>query len=169
MISVLHLRKELHEPPAVIGIDDVCVRSIAIPQDLTAWLAMRERATAELRPTVRHWTQADFFAEMVHKPWWRADRSWVAAPTDAGDTIAGAVTLAMREGSAGSVPVVHWLIVDPAWRRRGVGRLLMSHLECAAWDAGWREVQLETHVGWMAAVAFYQSMGYAPLRAEPPR
>ena len=48
-------------------------------------------------------------------------------------------------------------------------RLLMSHLERAAWDAGWREVQLETHAGWSAAVAFYQSIGYAPVRDRSPR
>ena len=58
--------------------------------------------------------------------------------------------------------MVHWLLVDPRWRRRGIGRLLMSHLELAAWDDGWREMQLETHAGWAAAVAFYQSMGYEP-------
>jgi ribosomal protein S18 acetylase RimI-like enzyme len=56
---------------------------------------------------------------------------------------------------------VHWLIVRSNWRRHGVGRLLMAHLETAAWDAGYREVWLETHVAWEAAVKFYRSLGYA--------
>ena len=59
----------------------------------------------------------------------------------------GGVTLAIREGRAGTVPVVHWLVVHPAWRRRGIGRLLMSHLERAAWDDGWREVEVEAPAG----------------------
>jgi hypothetical protein len=41
-------------------------------------------------------------------------------------------------------------------------------LERAAWDAGWREVQLETHAGWSEAVAFYHSIGYAPVRDRSP-
>jgi GNAT superfamily N-acetyltransferase len=75
----------------------------------------------------------------------------------------------MREGAVCTIPVVHWLLVDPAWRRRGVGRLLMLHLELAAWHDGYREIELETHAGWGAAVAFYQSMGYAPVRDRSPR
>lgn len=67
------------------------------------------------------------------------------------------------------MPVVHWLLVDPNYRRRGIGRLLMNCLERAAWDAGHRELQLETHAGWSAAVAFYQSIGYAPARDPSPR
>ena len=66
------------------------------------------------------------------KPWWRVDRSWVALASDTPyerQEIVGAVTLALREGMAGAVPVVHWLLVDLAWRRHGIGRLLTSHLE----------------------------------------
>jgi len=95
---------------------------------------------------------------------------WLAVDERIGiAAVVGAVTLAIREGAARSVPVVHWLLVDPAWRRRGIGRLLMSHLERAAWDAGWREIELETHAGWIEAVAFYQSIGYAPVRERSPR
>ena len=47
--------------------------------------------------------------------------------------------------------------------------MLMSHLETAAWHAGHREIQLETHANWNAAVKFYQSIGYAPLRERSPR
>jgi GNAT superfamily N-acetyltransferase len=108
---------------------------------------------------------------MVDKPWWRAERSWVAVADtpSATQSVVGAVTLALREGAAQEMPVVHWLLVDPEWRRRGVGRLLLSYLEIAAWDDGWREVQLETHSGWVDAVAFYQSIGYAPVRERSPR
>jgi GNAT superfamily N-acetyltransferase len=100
----------------------------------------------------------------------RAECTWIACEVDQDNNDAiGAVTLALRKGAIGTVPVIHWLLVDPAWRRRGIGRMLVSHLERAAWDAGWREVQLETHAGWSAAVAFYESMGYAPLRERSPR
>jgi GNAT superfamily N-acetyltransferase len=120
-------------------------------------------------PTARPWTLADFSAEMTGKAWWREDRMWLATWDGSQDLLVGSVTMAVREGRARSVPVVHWLLVDPAWRRRGVGRLLMSNLERAAWDDGWREMQLETHSSWSAAVAFYQSIGYSSVPAARPR
>jgi GNAT superfamily N-acetyltransferase len=145
------------------------VRPPRIPDDVTTWLALRERAMAVEAPSARSWTAGDFHAEMTGKPWWRADRMWIACRHEAPREIVGTVTLAIREGRTGRVPVVHWLLVDPAWRRRGLGRLLMSHLERAVWDDGGREVQLETHAGWTAAVAFYHSMGYELLREPSPR
>lgn len=172
MTSVIHFRKQLTGPPVAAVAPEFQVRQLSVPDDVPAWLALRERAMADQNPSIRSWSQADFQSEMVDKPWWRSDRSWVAMAGDTSDglpTIIGSVTLAMREGTASTVPVVHWLLVDPAWRRRGVGRLLMSHLERAAWETGWREVQLETHAGWSAAVAFYHSIGYAPLRERSPR
>jgi GNAT superfamily N-acetyltransferase len=118
-------------------------------------------------PCVRPWSKDDFYCEMQSKNWWRPERTWLAVGGQS--QLVGSVTLALREGTSKTVPVVHWLLVDPAWRRRGIGRLLMSRLECAAWDAGWREIEIETHAGWMAAVAFYQSIGYAPVRERSPR
>ncbi len=144
------------------------MRNIVIPDDVATWLTLRDRAMADQIPRVRTWSESDFDSEMRSKPWWRADRMWLAF-ADEVESPVGAVTLALREGSAATVPVVHWLLVEPAWQRRGVGRLLMSHLELAAWSDGWREIELETHAGWPAAVAFYQSIGYAPVRDRSPR
>src|SRR4051794_27246916 len=123
---------------------------------------------ADRIPRVRPWSDYDFFSEMQSKSWWWPERTWLAFALDTASPV-GAVTLAVREGVAGKIPVVHWLLVDPAWRRRGIGRLLVSHLERAAWNDGWREIELEKHAGWTAAVAFYQSIGYAPVRDRSPR
>jgi GNAT superfamily N-acetyltransferase len=166
MTSVLHLRKKFERPPALLAAPGVRIRSIAVPIDISAWLALRERATANLLPAVRQWSHEDFLAEMVRHTWWRPDWTWLAID----DTeIVGAVTLAERHGRQASTPVIRWLLVDPTHRRRGIGRALVSHLEQAAWDAGWRDVQLETHAGWSEAVAFYHSIGYSPLRERSAR
>jgi GNAT superfamily N-acetyltransferase len=175
MPSIVHLRKRLSRPPVTLSVAGVAVRPIVVPDHIDEWLSLRERATAGLVPSVRQWTRDDFLAEMVQKPWWRSDWSWTAtsrAPAPGENPVGrliGAVTLGLRHGQESCVPVIHWLLVDPAWRRRGIGRLLVSYLERAAWEAGWREVRLETHRGWTAAVAFYHSMGYAPLRERSPR
>jgi GNAT superfamily N-acetyltransferase len=169
MNSVLHFRKQLNEPPVITTVAGIVVRSPRIPDDVADWLALRERAMAGETPVARPWTAADFRAELISKAWWREDRTWLAECEDSQNSLVGSVMMALREGRAGSVPVVHWLLVEPAWRRRGIGRLLMSLLEREAWEDGWREVQLETHSGWSAAVAFYHSIGYEPLREPSPR
>ena len=166
MKPVVHFRKQLDRPPVVPDVAGIDVRHMRVPDDVEAWLALRQRAIAGLVPAPRPWLHADYQTEMFDKPWWRAEHSWLAqaaAGAGASPTV-GAVTLAVRQGATSRVAIVHWLLVDPAWRRRGIARALMSHLERAAWDAGWREVQLETHSGWAAAVAFYHSIGYARAR-----
>jgi GNAT superfamily N-acetyltransferase len=170
MTPVLHLRKELLDPPVERVVEGVSVRSIVLPDDIESWLELRKRATAGLTPPVREWTRDLFMVQMVDRPWWRDEHTWLAIHSASGKAaVIGAVTLALRTGAASHVPIVHWLLVHPAWRRRGVGRVLMSRLECAARNAGWREIELETHAGWSEAAAFYHSMGYAPVRERSPR
>jgi GNAT superfamily N-acetyltransferase len=166
--SILHFRRQLIRPLDAVDVPGFSVRNISIPDDVAAWLALRDRAMADQIPRVRTWYDSDFLSEMKAKAWWRPERTWLAIALET-ESLIGAVTLALREGTVSMIPVVHWLLVDPAWRRRGVGRLLISHLELAAWDDGWREIELETHAGWSAAIAFYQSIGYAPVRDRSPR
>jgi GNAT superfamily N-acetyltransferase len=164
MTAVLHLRKVLLDPPVAREVLGIGIRPIRLPDDVPAWLALRERATADLSPRPRTWHEQDFAAEMLAKPWWRNDYTWLAAAAKPHENdCIGAVTLAVREGAVRRVPVIHWLLVDPEWRRRGVGRLLVGHLEQTAWNAGWRELELETHSGWSAAVRLYRAMGYERL------
>jgi GNAT superfamily N-acetyltransferase len=170
MGSVLHLRKQLVAPPVALTVAGVQLRTFELPGDVSRWLALRDRAMQNESPKARSWSAIEFHDEMVNKPWWRAEFTWLACDANhPHGTLIGAVTLAMRDGVSVRVPVIHWLLVDPVWRRRGIGRTLVSHLERAVWVAGWREVQLETHSGWSAAAASYQSMGYAPLWERSPR
>ena len=151
-LPVVHLSRHLLCPPAVQSIPGIAVRNFAGEQDIDGWLDLHKRSFSSEKPAVRTWTPADFQAEFLSKPWWSPDRMWFA---EAGGVV-GSVTLALRR----RMPAVHWLMVAPEWRRRGLGRCLMSTLEAACWEAGYREISLETHVGWMAAEAFYRAMGY---------
>lgn len=145
------------------------MRTISVPDDVPAWLALRDRAIVGLVPQPRVWLHADYAAEMFHKPWWNAERNWLGFAEQSPEQPIGAVTLAMRESAERRIPVVHWLLVDPDWRRRGVGQTLTTQLESFVWNEGLRVVELETHTGWAAAVAFYQSIGYEPVRDASPR
>jgi GNAT superfamily N-acetyltransferase len=55
------------------------------------------------------------------------------------------------------------LVVDPGWRRRGIGKLLVQAVE--AWSAGlgapWVELNVyDVNAG---ALRFYQELGYLPM------
>lgn len=170
MTSVIQLTKTLQEPPEVIEIKDFTVRSFA-PEDVIPWLELRHRAFARESHGVREWTPADFEREFCQRWWWNPRNMWVAEwKTVAGPTkLAASVTLAMRGEPASALPVVHWLMVAPEARRRGLGKLLLAHLERAAWELGYREVRLETHAAWRAATRLYESQGFLPAEQDRAR
>lgn len=139
------------------------------PEDIHLWLAIRNAAFAEQIAGTRPWDEADFRRDFLEKPWWRPDWMWFAepaAPDGGGVQAVGVVALKRslpRDAPAGSV---QWLAVLPAWRRQGVGRLLMATLERAAWEAGLPVVTAETLREWDAAVRFYQALGYRVGKPE---
>jgi GNAT superfamily N-acetyltransferase len=139
----------------------VRLRQFAGLGDIDAWLELRRRSFESEPVSVRPWARTDFQAEFLDKSWWSPERLWFAefeAETN-GHALAqpvGTIALAQR----GTLSVIHWLCVLPEFRRRGIGRLLMAALETRCWDAGEREVGLETHSQWNAAVKFYTALGY---------
>jgi mycothiol synthase len=162
MAIVLQYVHELQARPDSMTVPGVDIRNYRGGDDIEPWLALRERAFARQSVGVRTWDRHDFQREFLDRWWWRPERMWFAeAAQPSGESlVVGTVTLAMRGPSEKAVPAVHWLAVHPAWRGRGVGRLLMSALESAAWDAGYRTVLLETHAAWTAAARFYEALGY---------
>ncbi|MEX2559940.1 MAG: GNAT family N-acetyltransferase [Pirellulales bacterium] len=175
MATVLSLRRTLTERPRLPSVPGVRLRNYAGPADIETWLELRHRAFAREKVGVRRWDPSDFESEFLAKPWWSPERLWFAeaitprkvagalrVPSAEAAEAIGTICLAQRGAGEHSRPAVHWLAVLPAWRRRGVGRLLLAALEAACWDAGHRQVFLETHAQWTAALRFYESHGYRP-------
>ncbi len=155
----------MSEPPEIAEVPGIAVRHFHAPRDIDLWLEIRHRAFARERLGVRRWDRADFEKEFLSKHWWRPDRMWIAETT--GRLVrrreaVGTVTLALRGEGEQPKPVVHWLAVLPRWRRRGIARLLMTTLEAACWEVGYRQIWLETHTAWSAAAQFYAKHGYEP-------
>ena len=162
MASVLQMRKRLLAPPDVVEVAGVRVRNFAGQADIKPWLALRRRAFARARIGVREWTADEFCHELSDRWWWSHQKLWFADPIDpARHAPLGAIACAQR-GSAAEpgLPAVHWLMVDPAARGQGIGRLLLAVLERHCWEQDFREVCLETHAEWQAAVALYRATGY---------
>ena len=160
--TVLQMSHELFAEPEVRSPDGVQLRNYQGPQDIDLWIEIRSRAFARQKVGVRKWDYGDFEAEFISKPWWDPRSMWLAEAIAPGSLPlpVGTVTLARRGDPPRDKPVVHWLAVVPSYRQRGIGRLLIAALEKACWDAGHREVRLETHAAWTEALEFYEALGY---------
>jgi GNAT superfamily N-acetyltransferase len=160
-MNVVVLRKCLLVEPQPMQIPGVRALPMRLPEDAGDWLALRDLAFAGQLPSVGTWTLEDVNRELcegcsdtMRRPTWLA-RS--ANARSRGPI--GAISLsppAVKRKSAG----VHWLMVDPNHRRQGIGSLLLNEAERYCWERDWRELRLETHGGWRAALAFYKKHGF---------
>ncbi len=164
MTTVLQLTKKLVERPVPPAVDGVSLRHYRGPADIGPWLELRGRAFSREKVGIGQWDAGDFKREFLDKPWWNSGSMWLAEaslllmPPE----LAGTITLARRGEAPEGKPVVHWLAVLPRYRRRGIGRLLVSTLEATVWDEGLRQVWLETHREWKEARQLYEALGYQP-------
>lgn len=158
---VKHLAKKLEKRPELVCQSEVSVRHYRSPEDIQVWLEIRDTAFADLSPNVRSWGLPDFEREFLSKWWWKPERMWFA---EVDRDVMGTVSIAMRGDAENAKPVIHWLAVVPKHRRKGIGLMLMKFAEQACWDAGHRQIWLETHCGWTESNHFYRSLGYGADR-----
>lgn len=83
---------------------------------------------------------------------------WVA---EAGGLCGCACLLVDANGRSGEV---HAFFIDPAWQRKGVGRLLWNRLVQRAKEEGLAELHLDADP---AAVPFYEAMGFKVVGESP--
>lgn len=55
---------------------------------------------------------------------------------------------------------LHRLAILPAYRRRGIGRLLVEVVEAIAREQGIRQIRLEVRAAQPENIAFYRTLGY---------
>src|SRR5687768_5989705 len=72
----------------------------------------------------------------------------------------GAVAGSVMAGYEGHRGWINYLAVDPARRRRGLGRRLMEHAEAALRSRGCAKINLQVRHANPAARAFYERIGY---------
>lgn len=160
-MHVQQLCRLLTAPPQYVTVAGIEVRPFKDKRDIAGWIDLMRDAFVAADPPMRPWTTADFEKHFVvhadHSP----DKIFLAY--DGEHRLVGSVALRVRSGrDRQHIPAIHWLAVRPAWRRRGIARLLVAHLESVCWRRGMREIHLETHAGWREAVRFYEAVGYLP-------
>ncbi|WP_299741687.1 GNAT family N-acetyltransferase [Rossellomorea sp. y25] len=68
-------------------------------------------------------------------------------------------TGAIRKETQDTYRIVRMSVLSP-FRKRGLGRIMLNHLEEKAYSLGARTLTLETNKHWADAIQFYQSNGY---------
>jgi GNAT superfamily N-acetyltransferase len=100
--------------------------------------------------------------EFCHKMWWDSSRMWFAFDLATNEAVG---TICLGENSSTKHPcgTVQWLAVLPAYRRRGIARLLLHRLEHEALRRGYSRLELDTLDQWQAAHRLYLDMGFKPI------
>lgn len=106
---------------------------------------------------------AGLAGESISRPGRRVD-AWLAR-VDGAPAAAGFVTL-VETPSAWSIG---WLVVAPAWRRRGLASALVAAAAGRAEARGARTLAADTLSTWVAASAFWRSLAAAPRQPLPER
>jgi GNAT superfamily N-acetyltransferase len=132
----------------------------AFDTDLVFDVVTRERGLdlveRELeRPMTKRYPISEVFS-----PWASWDAGWVAVDED----VRGFATV---EYEAWHQRLVLWfLYIQPAWRRRGVGRALLERVEAHARSVGASHVWLETSNVNVPGVRAYHRLGYSLCGAD---
>lgn len=128
-------------------------------------------AQADDVPTIHMLTQAAYAEYRALIPY---SSIWQETPERITEELAqGPILLAVLEdGPVGSVRChmeqvgaerfvyLHRLAILPAYRRRGIGRLLVEAVEAIAREQGIRQIRLEVRAAQPENIAFYRTLGY---------
>ena len=136
----------------------------------------RQKGRQEEGPHAGHFLPAGVLAELAGRPG-RAVQAWLAWPLDERmpPAVATPATGLPPRHPLGLVTLVvvpavpprasiGWLLVDPAFRRRGVAQALVTAALAAAHAAGTERVTAETLPTWPAAAAFWRAAGFSEHR-----
>ncbi len=107
------------------------------------------------KPLIKRYSIAEVFAH-----WARWDHGWVADD----DGIRGFATVE-HEPWHGRL-ILWFLYIEPAGRRRGVGRALLERVEAHGRDIGATHIWLETSNVNVPGVAAYERLGYSLCGAD---
>ena len=98
------------------------------------------------------WSAEQFWSELAQS----TRRYWIAMD---GDRVVGYAGLFVLPPDSD----IQTIAVDPDYRGRGIGRLLMAQLLDSAREGGCRQMMLEVRAGNSAARALYGSLGFMPI------
>lgn len=143
-------------PPPTLDVRSACADRDG---DLIAGLAAALAAAGPTAPTMVP-RAAGLLGELSSRPnrGVEAWLTWVGLP--AREQPAGLVSLVRCHVDEHARHSIGWLLVDPQARRQGVGRALVAHACHRAWHTGADEVWVESRSDWVAALAFWEAVGF---------
>jgi len=143
----------------------VCLQPVSLSEaaDRAAVTRLAEQCRLGDPIHAGHFAPIGLLAELISRPG-RTVHAWLAWPAGyreaAADCPLGLVALVAAGPAALPRCSIAWLLVDPAARRRGVAKALVSAAVAQAALLGATQVFAETHAEWTVAAAFWQAVGF---------
>ena len=167
--QLLIMRRDLHEHPAILTVDDVVPAGVVIdgfhPDDLSALVEVNAEAFRD-HPEQGELTAADF-EQRMSQPWFDPDGLLLAHDDDSGRLLGFHWTkIEPRVGDGEPVGEVYALGVLPEAAGRGIGRSLLAagirHLQ----DRGVSEVILYVEAANARVVEMYRSANFVTVSTD---
>jgi ribosomal protein S18 acetylase RimI-like enzyme len=117
---------------------------------------------AALDARIRDWREERPGRGATGRAWFRhfGGTSWVAETT--ADRRPLGVLLGFRSADRPAEAVIHLVAVDPAVRRRGIGRHLVDRFAAELAGAGATTIEATSRPDDRMALAFFEAIGFAP-------
>lgn len=150
--------RDKNQPMRVPSLPSIRLRR-GQPGDFKACLPL----ISQLWPQVRRPQQvARVFGRLCSEP------NCCVLVAESGDRVVGFLDLSLRPTlfHRGWTAIIEDLIVDKAWRRQGIGSLLVHRGEQYARKRGCRGIELSSDLGREAAHRFWSSLGYECLARQ---
>lgn len=145
-----------------VSCSDFVILPAELLKDGDAVRALAGSCEAEINALALAPSAAGLVSELQSRPG-RTVWAWLARSEAAGESPVGLVVLVSAGASGSARWSISWLVVDPAFRRQGIGMALVAAAVQFAGSHGASVVHAETLEKWPAAVAFWGAARLAAL------
>lgn len=154
--GALRMRRSLDLPlPPLETPEGFTLRSLQ-PGEEGEWVRLQNACYRE--EGARDWTIDDFHREFTKAPFFDFGRIFVALE---GERMVGTTSAWEIDFGEGPVGLIHWVGVEPDYRKRGLGKALMIRALTELAARGYQDAWLNTSHERLAAVGLYERMKFA--------
>ena len=158
--EVLRMSVELSATELPLDLPEGCSFRTYRPGDEHHWIRLFDLVFRDLLGSFRPWTHEQFRVQFLDRPVFQAERLFFLCQED---RPVGSITAWTGDEEGRAVGIVHWVMLDPELRGKGLGRPMMVQCMNRLREEGWPEAFLTTRANLNMAILLYERMGFKTL------